>query len=162
MARQRATDARSLVLSGTGHHPAGRPKAFAARRKAVFETRGLEYRRTYLRENFSESFRNTPIAEWFEERCLERGSGDLSTILSLFDASSEPDPVGYHGGFQMPVLVMGGSEDKSHERAPDLVSLFPDAEIVTLDGAGHACHVEQPWEYDRNLLDFLQRRAGLP
>ena len=62
----------------------------------------------------------------------------------------------------MPVLVMGGSEDKSHRRAPGLVAQLPNAESITLPGAGHACHVERPWEYDGHLLDFLARRVRVP
>jgi pimeloyl-ACP methyl ester carboxylesterase len=162
MAVQRPDGLRALALSGTGHHPVGQPKGFASRRRAAFEDEGLAYRRRYLRENFSSGFRDTAIARWFEELCLARGPGDLSTILALFDAASAPDPEGFHDGLQLPVLVMGGGEDKSHRRAAGLVDQLPDAEVVTLAGAGHACHVEQPWEYDRHLLDFLERRAGLP
>lgn len=162
MAAQRCDEVRALVLSGTGHHPAGRPKSFASKRRSGFEREGLAYRRRYLRENFSARFRETATARWFEEQCLARGPGDLSTILALFDAASAPEPEGFHDRLQLPVLVMGGSEDNSHRRAAGLLSQLPDAETVTLAGAGHACHVEQPWEYDHHLLDFIQRRAGLP
>lgn len=160
MVRLRPAGARSLVVSGTGHHPAGEPKAFAAKRKAAFESEGLAYRRRYFRENFSAAFRETPIARWFEEQCLSRGAGDLATILALFDAASQPDPAGFHDHLRLPVLVMGGGEDVSHQRAPGLLSQLPDGEMVTLEGAGHACHVEQPWEYDHHLLEFLERRVG--
>jgi pimeloyl-ACP methyl ester carboxylesterase len=40
--------------------------------------------------------------------------------------------------------------------------VLPDAELVTLVGAGHACQLEQPWEFDLHLLEFLDRRVGLP
>ena len=30
-----------------------------------------------------------------------------------------------------------------------------------MEGAGHACHVERPWEFDAAMIDFLSRRAGL-
>ena len=162
MALGRPSGTRSLVLSGTGYHPSSQPKAFAARRKAAFEVEGLGYRRSYLRENFSASFRDTPVARWFEEQCVARGPGDLPTILALFDATSAADAEGFHDGLRMPVLVIGGSEDKSHQRAPGLVAQLPDAEAITLPGAGHACHVERPWEYDGHLLDFLERRVGVP
>jgi hypothetical protein len=33
---------------------------------------------------------------------------------------------------------------------------------VTLVGAGHACQLEQPWEFDHHMLDFLDRRVRLP
>lgn len=160
MVRQRPSGSRCLVLSGTGHHPPGRPKASPARRRVAFETEGLAYRRTYFREVFSEAFRDTPTARWFEERCIERGAGDLPTILALLDALARPDEEGLHDGLLLPVLVIGGGADSSHQRSAGLVALLADAETVTLEGAGHACHIEQPWEYDRHLLDFIDRRAG--
>jgi hypothetical protein len=60
------------------------------------------------------------------------------------------------------VLILTGSEDAAHQRAFALRDVLPDAELVTLVGAGHACQLEQPWEFDRHLLDFIDRRVGLP
>lgn len=159
MARLRPGGAECLVLSGTGYHPPGEPKAFAGRRKAEFERLGLEYRRSYLREVFSPAFRDTSTGRWFAGQALRRNPGDLATILALFDALAVPDPESFHTDLRLPVLVVGGSEDASHRRAGALVDLLPDAEVVTLPGAGHACHVEQPWDYDGHLLDFLSRRT---
>lgn len=161
MARLAPGRARALVLSGTGYHPPGRPKAFAERRIAAFRREGLAYRRTYFRENLSESFRDGPIARWFEHRCLDRSAGHLPTILALFEAAGSPDPDGFHAELRLPVLLIGGGEDPSHRRADRLAGLFGDAEIVTLPGAGHACHVERPWEYEQAVTSFLERRVRL-
>jgi pimeloyl-ACP methyl ester carboxylesterase len=60
------------------------------------------------------------------------------------------------------VLILTGSEDAAHHRAFALRDVLPDAELITLVGAGHACQLEQPWEFDRYLLEFLDRRVGLP
>ena len=35
-------------------------------------------------------------------------------------------------------------------------------ELVTIEGAGHACNMERPWEFDAHVLDFLKRRGLLP
>lgn len=159
MARLRPDGAECLALSGTGYHPPGVPKAFAGRRKAEFESLGLDYRRIYIRELFSPAFGDTSVARWFADQTLRRGRGDLATIMALFDALAVPDPEWFHADLGLPVLVMGGSEDASHHRAGALVDRLPDAEIVTLQGAGHACHIEKPWDYDDHLLDFLSRRT---
>jgi pimeloyl-ACP methyl ester carboxylesterase len=37
---------------------------------------------------------------------------------------------------------------------------IPGAELVTLDGAGHACNLEQPWAWDAHAVRFL-REHGL-
>jgi pimeloyl-ACP methyl ester carboxylesterase len=49
-----------------------------------------------------------------------------------------------------------------YQRAFALRDLLPDAELIALLGAGYACQLEQPWEFDRHLLEFLDRRVGLP
>lgn len=161
MARLEPERAAALVLSGTGYHPPDAPRRFAIERRADFERYGLAYRSSYLRENFSESFRGTPTARWFESFCLERGTGDLTTILALFDTLSQPDPETLLTGLQLPVLIMGGSEDTSHARSGRLAALIPDSEVVTLEGAGHACHIEMPWDFDAHILDFLSRRTNV-
>lgn len=44
-------------------------------------------------------------------------------------------------------------------RAPERI---PSAELEVIPGAGHACHLEQPWVFDRLLLDFLWRHDLVP
>src|SRR5680860_462136 len=58
-----------------------------------------------------------------------------------------------------PVMIITGSEDNSHQRAFDLHDRLPDSELVTMEGTGHACFMEQPWVWDRHLLEFLDRRG---
>ncbi len=43
------------------------------------------------------------------------------------------------------------------EYFPSIYALFPHAEIITLDGAGHWLHAEKPQEYLKIVLDFLKR-----
>jgi len=39
---------------------------------------------------------------------------------------------------------------------------MPSAQIKFLDGAGHACQLEQPWLFDQHLIDFLRARNLFP
>jgi pimeloyl-ACP methyl ester carboxylesterase len=55
-----------------------------------------------------------------------------------------------------------GSEDASHPRAAPLQARIPKCEMKILYGAGHACHVEQPWLFDRYMLDFLKKHDLFP
>jgi pimeloyl-ACP methyl ester carboxylesterase len=43
-----------------------------------------------------------------------------------------------------------------------LQARLPDAELVVLEGAGHACYIEQPWRFDAEMSAFLRRRNMLP
>ena len=36
-----------------------------------------------------------------------------------------------------------------------IISFFPEAEIVTIDGAGHWVHAEKPQEFGEVVLGFL-------
>jgi pimeloyl-ACP methyl ester carboxylesterase len=57
----------------------------------------------------------------------------------------------------MPSIIITGSEDNSHARAFALQERIKACELVTLQGAGHACNMEQPWLWDAHLQDFLRR-----
>lgn len=151
----------AVILSGTGWSEA---KSYIPHHFDAFRKRGLEYRYDYALETFSEEFRRTPIAKWFARMFCERNdSADLETIIMMFEAQkSEPDWL--QRELKAPVLILSGSEDKSHEAAFILRDRLPDAEIVTMQGAGHACHIEQPWVFDGEVTSFLSRRghAELP
>jgi hypothetical protein len=57
------------------------------------------------------------------------------------------------------MLVITGSEDNSHNSTWELQRNVPDCEVVSVGGAGHACNMEQPWEWDAIFLEFLERRG---
>ncbi|HSJ50127.1 MAG TPA: alpha/beta fold hydrolase [Actinomycetota bacterium] len=63
------------------------------------------------------------------------------------------------GEVVVPVLVLHGSGDRlvDPRNAELLASRIPGAELVILEGAGHAYHVEQPERADAAVLDFVRR-----
>jgi pimeloyl-ACP methyl ester carboxylesterase len=54
-------------------------------------------------------------------------------------------------------LIITGSQDNSQQAAFELQRRVPGCELVTIEGAGHACNMEQPWLWDRHALEFLGR-----
>lgn len=149
-----------VVLSGTGFQEPGKLKPFAAPRIAAFEEQGLDFRHSYTLQDFSSAFAETPMARWFAQMFVERNSlASIETIIHMFRALGEPDPEWLQSELRVPVLILGGSEDASHQRAAQLAARFPDARISTIAGGGHAVHMEQPWEYDERLLAFF-RESG--
>ena len=65
-----------------------------------------------------------------------------------------------HGSPYMgPTLFIRGalSDYVRPEYSPAIHALFPQAEIATLEGAGHWLHAEKPEEYIKMTLDFLKR-----
>lgn len=149
----------AVVVSGAGY---ATEKPHLQRHVDAYRRDGVEYRNAYALQDFSPAFRATPLAEWMAGLWTERNEmADVPSILAMFDALIQEDPP-WFADVRAPVLILTGSEDAAHQRAFALRDVLPDAELITLVGAGHACQLEQPWEFDRHLLDFLDRRVGLP
>jgi pimeloyl-ACP methyl ester carboxylesterase len=159
MYHQRKTKVSAVVLSGTGWRP---NKEFVPRHIDAYRQRGVAYRWEYTLMDFSEAFRVTPQAEWFARVFSERNEGaDVPTIIRMFEAQGVPDPPWLQAELQAPVLIITGTRDNAHPTAGTLQRKFPNAELIAIEGAGHACHMESPWEYDQALISFL-RRNGHP
>jgi 3-oxoadipate enol-lactonase len=61
----------------------------------------------------------------------------------------------------VPTLLLAGSKD-GNAPAPTMAKMaekVPGAEYVCLDGIGHLAFAEAPGDFDRAVLDFLDRRA---
>jgi pimeloyl-ACP methyl ester carboxylesterase len=148
-----------IVVSGTGWHEV---KKFAQRHIANYRRDGLAYRWEYTLYDFSAEFRESDLAEWFARLFTERNdTADLDTIIRMFLAQEVPDPPWLQGNLAAPVLILTGSEDNAHDAAFALRDRLPSAELVTIEGAGHACHIEQPWVFDREVLRFMNTHREL-
>lgn len=149
--RPEATDA--VVVSGTGWSEV---KDFAPRRIAAYREQGIGYRYDYTLQDLSPQFRQTPLAGWLASLFSERNEhADLETIITMFEALAVPDPEWLQADLRAPVLILSGSEDSAHVSAFALRDRLPDVEMVVLEGAGHACQIEQPWVFDAEMMRFL-------
>ena len=160
MYHQRPNATAALVLSGTGYNP-GKP--FADGRIEQYTNKGVEYRWEYTFQDFSASFRTTPMAHYFADLFAERNdTADSQTIIYQFEAMKAEEPDDHHSGISCPTIILTGSEDNSHQRAFDLQDLIPSCELKTLPGAGHACQIEQPWLFDKFMIEFLTKNRLFP
>lgn len=143
----------AVVVSGAGWRPV---KEFATRRAHQYRENGLSGRYTHALDGFSPSFRETPMARWFAQMCIERNdTTDASTIVAMFEALGEPDPDWLQASLHTPVLIISGRHDAAHAAAFELHDRLPNAELAVIDEAGHACHIERPWEFDALMIRFL-------
>lgn len=64
--------------------------------------------------------------------------------------------------FEGPALFVRGERSNyvTEEDLPSIRELFPSAEIVTMDGAGHWVHVDAPEALAEVVTDFLTRESG--
>ena len=147
----------AIVLSGASY---AESKEFLQYRIDGYEEHGLDYRYQYTLEDFSASFRETSLARGFAELfCARDQFADLASILSMFRALKEPDPDWLSSELHVPTAIIEGSEDNAYQRVNALLDRLPDGELFVMEGAGHACHLERPWEFDQHLLEFLERRG---
>lgn len=151
---------RALVVCGTGYDPT---KEFALRRIKSYTDQGVDYRWDYTFEDFSPAFRATPLAHFFAEIFTERNDrADVESIILQFEALRRPEPEDLHSRIACPMLILTGSEDSVHKSAYDLKDRVPGSELRMLPGAGHACHMEQPWLFDRLMIEFLEKHGLFP
>ena len=150
----------ALVLSGTGYNPG---REFTKHRIASYREQGIGYRWGYTFEDLSPAFRATPLAHFFATMFIERNAhADLESIIYQFEALAKAEPDDHHSRIACPTLILTGSEDGSHPRAAALKARISGCEMKILYGAGHACQIEQPWLFDRYLIEFLKQHDLFP
>jgi len=63
---------------------------------------------------------------------------------------------------RLPDDLLTGSEEGTHRNAFALIARIPNRELKVLPGAGHACQVEQPWLFDRFMIEFPTKHGLTP
>ncbi|MEK7217362.1 MAG: alpha/beta hydrolase, partial [Chloroflexota bacterium] len=87
---------------------------------------------------------------------------DQATIVHQFKALGAARPEGFYSTIGCPSIILTGSEDNAHPRSFALKEQIPGCELRVLPGAGHACQLEQPWLFDRLMIEFLERHGLFP
>jgi pimeloyl-ACP methyl ester carboxylesterase len=155
MANQRPERTLAVVVSGAGYRPVKPP---VHQRVPTYQEKGLEFRYQHALEDYSPGFRETEMGQYFARMFAERNpTADLQTILYVFHAANASDPEWLHTGVRAPALIITGSLDNAHEGAFTLRTRVPNCELITIEGAGHACNMEKPWEWDAHCLAFLAK-----
>jgi pimeloyl-ACP methyl ester carboxylesterase len=158
MAQQRPKGTLAVIMSGCAYRP-GR-KSYTAGNMAAYADGGMAVREGHIFGDWSASFRGTELARYFASTLVERNdTADPKSIAEIFRALDPPDPDWLFEGPLPPTLIITGSEDNSHEGAFALQEKIPGCELITMEGAGHACNMERPWEWDRHALRFLAKHG---
>jgi len=111
----------------------------------------------------SPAFRPTQLAAWFTDMFTERNEyADVPSINRQFKALQRQEPEGRHSNIKVPTIILTGSEDGAHPRSFALQERIPNCELRTLHGTGHACQLEQPWLFDKWMIEFLQKHSLFP
>lgn len=158
MAAQRPAQCAAMVLTGCSYRP---EKAFAAARIEGYRQHGLDYRKRHLSDAYSKRFSTSELGRYLFSAALEQDARtDVDSIIRLFQAHGQPDPDAIFTA-HAPTLIVTGSCDYAHDGALMLAGRITGSELYVIEGAGHACSQEAPWEWDQAVLDFLARRIGV-
>jgi len=151
----------AMILSGTGYNPG---KEFTHKRIKAYAEKGIDYRWNYTFEDFSPAFRATPMATFFADLFTQRNDhGDVDTLIRQFQSYRDvKEPADLHSSIDCPTIILTGSEDGTHPSSYALQARIPGCEMKILQGAGHACQIEQPWLFNRHMIEFLDHHGLFP
>ncbi len=95
------------------------------------------------------------LVQWNMARLTVAGYAAAVHLLAHGDLARDAARVG------LPVLVVCGDADTvtPPDQSRSFAEALPDAEYREISGAGHACYIEQPAEFNRLLGAYAQSRA---
>lgn len=158
MARLRPDRTEALILSGCSYSPT---KPFARVRIGGYAAEGIGYRPTHLRDGHAPAFRESAIGRYFDRLATDRAHLiDIESMIRLYEAHGAPDPDDLFE-VSCPTLIITGELDYAHRGALALHERILGSDLVVVEGAGHACNVEQPDRWDEAALGFLRRRTAV-
>jgi 3-oxoadipate enol-lactonase len=158
----------ALVLVGPGldgHNWSEEVRAFGAEEEQALESGDLEGAiDANLRMWLSGPRRSLDAIEPAARELvadMQRRAFELQDGSELRIAPLDPPASSRLGDVQAPTLILTGDEDVGdiHEIAGKLTAEIPHAERATIADAAHLPNLERPDEFDRLVLDFLNRRA---
>jgi hypothetical protein len=160
MHHQRPDKTAAMVLCGTGYNPT---KEFTKKRIDNYSAEGIGYRWRYTFRRYERGISRDTDGAFFANMFSERNEhADAETIIHQFRALAAPYPEGHHERIACPMIILTGSEDGSHAGSFALQARVPNCELKVLPGAGHACQIEQPWLFNRFMIEFLDRHGLFP
>jgi 2-succinyl-6-hydroxy-2,4-cyclohexadiene-1-carboxylate synthase len=97
-----------------------------------------------------------------EARLANTAAGLASSLRLTGTGSQDPlwERLGELRDRAVPVLVMAGALDRAYSAHAERIAALigPGAELLVVEGAGHACHLERPYE----VATAIRRFCGLP
>ena len=160
MANQQPSRVRALILSGTGYSVDASVMWKWVER---YRKEGIALRHTQILDHFSPAGQQSKFASYYADMLCELDNeGTLGSIIAMNEANarSRPRPESFYDALTMPTLIIAGSADRTFPSSKSLHQRLPGSRFAVIEGAGHCCNIEAPWEFDRHCIEFL-RELGL-
>ncbi|MEK7880007.1 MAG: alpha/beta fold hydrolase [candidate division NC10 bacterium] len=153
----------ALIAAGCSASGAGVQEFMDARIEGYSTQELEEYYDAHLRSLTAPAFPGTRIGAYLLETFRERGptlrKEPLVAIYRGIKAWSVAERLGQ---VRVPALYIAGEHDPALATTQAASRLVPGAVFHQIPGAGHACCLEAPDEFDRLVLDFLRAHGLLP
>jgi pimeloyl-ACP methyl ester carboxylesterase len=162
MANQRPDQTLAIILSGCAYRTTDPRPGRESDTIRAFTEQGISIRHPRILGLYGPAFRESDLARYFAQILVERNPwADPASIAEIFRALGPypRDPDWLFEGARAPALIITGSEDGSHDGAFALQERIRGCELVTIEGAGHACNMERPWEWDAHAMRFLAKHG---
>lgn len=124
---------------------------------------GLAYRAEGIRALVSKEYASSSLGEHLVSMITETNpTTDVESLISLFRALSVFDITSKLHQITVPTVIILGEFDGALPGSLELHRGISGSEHRVIKGAGHACAMEKPWEFDALVLNFLKAKGLLP
>ncbi len=149
---------KALIVAGGG---AGTiPRTKMEERIKGYRQWGISYRREHIESLVTGEFASSDLGKYIISLFLKtNGTTDVESIMRIFEALGEHDVTNRLHEIKVPTLIRSGEEDTTLPRARELNKVIGGSQHAIIKGAGHACALEKPWEFDTLVLGFLTGKA---
>ena len=147
----------AIVLTGAGSTLEGFGGQKSETVADAREDRELHYEHKFV--DFSPEFAETDVSRWMATLLTQRSWTDMASIERVFEAVESARPGELYAAIRSPMLFIEGSKDEAFAGSSILAAKVQGAEHAAMEGAGHACNLERPWEWEAHFLTFLVRRG---
>jgi len=153
----------ALVVAGCAASGGDIQEFMDARIEGYSKEKLDDYYAAHLRSLTAPDFPKSRMGAYLLETFLERAPTlrrePLVAIYRAIKAWSVKERLGQ---VRIPSLYLAGEHDPALATTREASRLVPGALFHQVPGAGHACCLEAPDEFDRLVLDFLRARGLLP
>jgi 3-oxoadipate enol-lactonase len=142
-----------IVLGNTFAYHTDR-EAILPRAAAALQTKTLP---EFAKERIQLVYKPDIDKETLEEGIYAMARKDKDAYLASWQATWSPDFRNILKDITKPTLIISGSLDKITPvtLSDELAAKIPGAKHITIEGAGHIAHADQPKEYNRVVAAFL-------
>ena len=135
-------------------------------RMAKYLDQGFDtYHRNHLEDLVSPSFAQSDLGQYLLGLFVKRGRDfgwSAEGIVEVLRARRGTDMTARLAEMTVPTLVINGEFDNGLAGGTRTATMTPGAVHRILQGAGHACCIEDPGAFDTFVLDFLDDHQLLP